>query len=479
MLSGGWPPGRRASTDTLAYLGTTDAVVRIANAGGSGTTTDSLLDAAGSRLGTKVGSADPAWLLPDLHGNTAGAFDAAGGGIVDALRYDGYGLTLAAWNATSNSTPNRDWKYQGRLDLSPDAADDDVASAQPLYDFGAREYSPSAGAFTSLDSVLGSAQAPWQLNRYLYAAANPATLVDPDGHATCSWGPEDCHSLLVAGKETRPYGYQAPPAAEMHDSRAPATTAGSEPPVQVVPDAVPVIYWPLNPVLTPLSDVDACAVLGWESSGRCRTLARDQAGGACMLSIDPSCVRHALGDFTESEKNARKTGDAIVGGVCDATICGIAYAVTHPAETIDGLVRLATCPGCVVADDLTTAWTAIRDGRWDDALRLGINRATTGVMIVGGLKGVRGGGKTPKLGFTEHGADQLARRGVRTPDALDAFRNPLRVSPITLDDLGRPAQVVVGARATIVINPYTLEIITGYPTHSRIFRRLTSNPGGN
>ena len=179
-----------ASTDTLSYLGSTNAVVRIANAGGSGTTTDSLLDAAGSRLGTKVGSADPAWLLPDLHGNTAGAFDAAGGAIVDALRYDGYGLTLAAWNATSNSTPNRDWKYQGRLDLSPDAADDDVASAQPLYDFGAREYSPSAGAFTSLDSVLGSAQAPWQLNRYLYAAANPATLVDPDGHATCWWGPE-------------------------------------------------------------------------------------------------------------------------------------------------------------------------------------------------------------------------------------------------------------------------------------------------
>ena len=234
-----------ASTDTLSYLGSTNAVVRIANAGGSGTTTDSLLDAAGSRLGTKVGSADPAWLLPDLHGNTAGAFDAAGGAIVDALRYDGYGLTLAAWNATSNSTPNRDWKYQGRLDLSPDAADDDVASAQPLYDFGAREYSPSAGAFTSLDSVLGSAQAPWQLNRYLYAAANPATLVDPDGHATCSWGPEDCHSLLVAGMETRPYGYQSPPTPRpsrvdprgpsLADPSADVNSGGAHPPAAKAP----------------------------------------------------------------------------------------------------------------------------------------------------------------------------------------------------------------------------------------------------
>ena len=51
-----------------------------------------------------------------------------------------------------------------------------------LYDFSARSYDPGLGAFTSFDSVTGSAQNPLTLNRYLYANANPATLVDPDGH---------------------------------------------------------------------------------------------------------------------------------------------------------------------------------------------------------------------------------------------------------------------------------------------------------
>jgi hypothetical protein len=46
----------------------------------------------------------------------------------------------------------------------------------------ARDYSPATGTFTSLDSVQGGAANPLTMNRYLYALANPATLVDPDGH---------------------------------------------------------------------------------------------------------------------------------------------------------------------------------------------------------------------------------------------------------------------------------------------------------
>jgi RHS repeat-associated protein len=68
------------------------------------------------------------------------------------------------------------WRFQGRILESADGSTD-------LYDFQARSYDPSLGAFTSFDSVTGSAQNPVTLNRYLYANANPATLVDPDGHA--------------------------------------------------------------------------------------------------------------------------------------------------------------------------------------------------------------------------------------------------------------------------------------------------------
>jgi RHS repeat-associated protein len=51
-----------------------------------------------------------------------------------------------------------------------------------LYAAGARAYQPSLGVFSGLDSRTGGAADPRTMNRYLYALANPATLVDPDGH---------------------------------------------------------------------------------------------------------------------------------------------------------------------------------------------------------------------------------------------------------------------------------------------------------
>ena len=44
-------------------------------------------------------------------------------------------------------------------------------------------YSPWAGSWTSQDLLTGSAINPLSLNRFLYAEANPATLVDPTGRA--------------------------------------------------------------------------------------------------------------------------------------------------------------------------------------------------------------------------------------------------------------------------------------------------------
>jgi hypothetical protein len=47
----------------------------------------------------------------------------------------------------------------------------------------ARDYAPATGTFTQLDSVQGTAANPLTMNRYLYVHANPATFIDPDGHA--------------------------------------------------------------------------------------------------------------------------------------------------------------------------------------------------------------------------------------------------------------------------------------------------------
>jgi RHS repeat-associated protein len=167
--------GRHASTQTgtdpvstYSYLGTSDTVVAVAT---SGATTSSAIDSLGDRVATSTSAGGFGYILADLHGNVAAAMGASAATISDAFAYDAWGNIVASVTSTL-PTP---WRYQGRiLESAPGTPE--------LYDFGARSYSPSIGAFTSLDSAAGSAQNPITLNRYLYAGANPATLIDPDGH---------------------------------------------------------------------------------------------------------------------------------------------------------------------------------------------------------------------------------------------------------------------------------------------------------
>ncbi len=164
-------------TDTYSYLGASETVAAIST---GGVLTASLLDPTGARLANKnTTSGLAAYTLPDLHADVAAAELTGSTTLAYAFRYDGYGQTAAAWPTGTSSGPAQPYRYQGRLDISPDPS-------QPVYDLGARFYQPSLGVFTQLDSVAGSAQDTLSLNRYLYAEANPATLIDPDGHMAIS-----------------------------------------------------------------------------------------------------------------------------------------------------------------------------------------------------------------------------------------------------------------------------------------------------
>jgi len=157
-----------ATTDTYRYVGSGETAWRIETGGGPTRTSGIGPDEA--RLSVGDGTSF-AWTLPDLHGSTAAGVNAAETAISHAWRYDGYGRLTAS---LSSGLVNP-WLYQGRLQLSPD-------NAHPLYEFSARFYDPNLGVFTQLDAYAGDAQDPRSLNRYLYAAANPATLIDPTGH---------------------------------------------------------------------------------------------------------------------------------------------------------------------------------------------------------------------------------------------------------------------------------------------------------
>ncbi len=146
----------------------------------------------GSRLAIKnVTSGTGVWPLFDLHGDVAALENSAMSAVTDALRYDAYGVTIDADGSFGSP-----WKFQGALDVAP--------SSEPLYDIGARMYPPSLGAWTSLSSVMGSAQDPLSMNRFLYAEANPATLIDPTGHKACTGANDaDCDSIAPLNQEQR------------------------------------------------------------------------------------------------------------------------------------------------------------------------------------------------------------------------------------------------------------------------------------
>ena len=174
---------RRASrtagtaTEAYAYVGTGTTIGRIDRGGGS--VTDSAIDALGDRL--TVGGT---FIVPNVRGDVAALLDPTQTSISDAYRYDPFGVTLASLGTSLNP-----YRFQGRL----------LESTSGQYDFGSRQYDPALAAFTSLDTTLGNAANPISLNRFLYALADPESMIDPDGHSSCRYL-DGCEEIAAATK---------------------------------------------------------------------------------------------------------------------------------------------------------------------------------------------------------------------------------------------------------------------------------------
>ena len=169
------------TTDAYSYAGASSEAARIAT---GGVNLDSVVTPSGDRVAALSGSVN--WFLPDLHGSVSATLSSDQSTVTSATRYDAYGDAVATGTAGGTAVGATTWKYRGRLDVSP------AALGTPLYAMGARLYDPGIGAFTSLDSYSGKAQDPLSMNRFLYAEANPATLVDPTGHQVCHAGSDLC-----------------------------------------------------------------------------------------------------------------------------------------------------------------------------------------------------------------------------------------------------------------------------------------------
>jgi len=185
-------------TETYAYAGTGDTIRRIDDGVSVRT---SLVDGAGARLSLTTGTTTR-WTLFDALGSLVGLID-PDGSLAETYRTDGYGQALRGTDQTPLTDGARNpFRFRGAHNIGTDA--------EPLYTMGARAYAPSAGAWTSMDTVAGSAADPAGMNRFLYVEGNPSSLVDPTGHMArdgqvCDRRYDDCtgtHAGGTAGAQT-------------------------------------------------------------------------------------------------------------------------------------------------------------------------------------------------------------------------------------------------------------------------------------
>jgi RHS repeat-associated protein len=105
----------------------------------------------------------------DGHGSVR-ALTSPTGSVTDTYDYDAFGNLIRSSTTLSTPTPNN-YLFAGEQ-FDPDLN---------LYYNRARYLNTSTGRFWTADSADGDVQSPIYLHKYLYAAADPVDLIDPNG----------------------------------------------------------------------------------------------------------------------------------------------------------------------------------------------------------------------------------------------------------------------------------------------------------
>lgn len=74
--------------------------------------------------------------------------------------------------------------------------------------------------------------------------------------------------------------------------------------------------------------------------------------------------------------------------------------------------------------------------------------------------------------LSKHLIERAAKREITLESIYDALNNPLKISEIVYDELGRASQKLIGKEVTVVINPNTKNVITVYRTSSKRLKKL-------
>lgn len=117
-------------------------------------------------------SAASVFIAQDHLGSAVAAFDDTNDEVATML-FTPWGEEQAA----SGELPS-DHRFTGQIADTTNAA----SAGSDLVFYNARYYDPEVGAFVAGDTIVPDMARPVDLNRYVYARANPVYFADPTGH---------------------------------------------------------------------------------------------------------------------------------------------------------------------------------------------------------------------------------------------------------------------------------------------------------